>query len=550
MSRTPAEEISFALVQGGVRRVYCAASGMCGRMVENLQRCDTLHVVEMPTSEAAVSAALGEAMFTGRIAACCGGRYAMHAGLCEAGRSSAPVLALVPEEEGIVPSVDFCKKPGYCSVSEALRHAVSRSTAEVCVVPSVCANTIAHSPMLPAFAASGGHPAIIEPPMEDIVRLAELLNGSSKIAFLCGRGCKGAREALINLARHLGAPIVYTLRAKDIMEKDNPCAVGMLGLLGWGDAPAVVQVADLLVIWGADFPYSDFLPTHGRVVQVDADAAALGRRTRLCLAVHGDVAETATLLLPMLQRNRSDEFLARALIRHARAVTEMEGSLRMVNERAPLRPEYITRFISSLAEPDAVFVVDAGPSMIWAARYLQMFGQRRLLASFYQGIEGSAVALAIGAKAAAPSRQVVALCSASAFAAHTPELSVMARYGLSVKVFLYNDSEAPSNRWPEGDNRQKEAPVMDYAALAHCMGVESYSLSSVGEVSTVVRRWLSADDPALLDARVDVHALALPPDSALLRTLNHQGYAPFHSLSPGLEAVRRSLYAGSRGYMR
>ena len=64
---------------------------------------------------------------------------------------------------------------------------------------------------------------------------------------------------------------------------------------------------------------------------------------------------------------------------------------------------------NQLAADDAVFTVDVGSPVVWAARYLSMNGRRRLVGSFNHGTMACALPHAIGAQTAHRDRQVVAL---------------------------------------------------------------------------------------------------------------------------------------------
>lgn len=560
MKRTVADDMAAMLAAAGVARVYGA--GGCG--TGQLPGRHALRCIEAPQGRIAAFAAVGEAQLTGRPAVCCGDGAGSHLqmaeALYEATRGRVPVVAIAPQvATDAVGSGDFRESrpevwlrdcSGYCEmalsagaagrgVAAALRHARAHGTPGVVVLPAdvACAEAEprAQHPPMPGRV----QPAVLEPAMDAVARLAELLNHSRKVVFLCGGGCAGAHDELVELARRLGAPIAYTLGGKEVMEKENPCVVGMVGLLGWGDAPAVVQMADLLVIWGADVPCGCRLPVHGNVVQVDADAAVLGRRVNLCHAVHGDVRRTAALLLPLLRGNGSEEFLAQSLMRHGKAVAQMEAAVREVNECAPIRPEYVTRLISCLAEPDAVFAVDVGPPLIWAVRYVQALGHRRFIGSFHYGAADCALAMALGAKAANPSRQVIALCRAGSLQQLPDECRMLVKYGLSVKVFVYNDSE-PESECLQGVS--EVLPPVDYAALAEGAGMKAVRLSCTADAPVAVRAWLAERGPALLDARLDAHALAAPPDSAMLRMLQHFNAQPGAAMRAVPPEMRRLLF--------
>ena len=99
-------------------------------------------------------------------------------------------------------------------------------------------------------------------------------------AGTCGPGNLHLINGLYDSQRN-GAPV--TFRGKDILEAENPNAVGMTGLLGWGGLAQGLASCDLLVMLGTDFPHREFLPRRAKIVQVDRRAENLGRRVPITL---------------------------------------------------------------------------------------------------------------------------------------------------------------------------------------------------------------------------------------------------------------------------
>ncbi len=311
-----------------------------------------------------------------------------------------------------------------------------------------------------------------------IGEFARLINAAGSVTFFCGAGCAGAREELLELAQRVQAPIAYTLAAKEVMEADNPLAIGMIGPLGWGDAGHALHNCDLLVLWGTNFPFRHYLPQHGQVVQVDSDATALGRRVPICLGVVGDVAEVARALLPLIHRERPEEHLSRSQARHGRELARMHAGLGLPPEGA-INAAYLTRLVSNLAEPDAVFCIGLGAPLRWAARYLQAQRRQRLFAPAPSGLLIGELVQARRSKEAEPGRQVIALCDDDMRETLSRELPALRHAGLAIKVLLY------AHREPHAD----ELP-----------GCEA--LKMVGHAPAAVRRWLGARRAALLAALV------------------------------------------------
>ena len=128
-----------------------------------------------------------------------------------------------------------------------------------------------------------------------------------------------------------------------------------------------------------------------------------------------------------------------------------------------------------LAADDAVFTVDVGSPVVWAARYLKMNGRRRLVGSFNHGTMACALPHAIGAQTAFRDRQVVALAGDGGLTMLFGELVTLIQNRLPVKVIVFNNS---SLNFVELE--MKAAGIVnfgtdllnpDFAAVAQAMGI-------------------------------------------------------------------------------
>ena len=142
---------------------------------------------------------------------------------------------------------------------------------------------------------------MIRPDDEALDKAVALVSGAKKIAIHGGEGTRQARAEVLRLSETLKAPVSYAYRGKDVLEADNPSAVGMTGLLGWGGATEALADCDLLFMLGTDFPYHAFLPAGKTIIQVDDKPLHLGRRAAVDLGLVGDVGETLRALIPRLE---------------------------------------------------------------------------------------------------------------------------------------------------------------------------------------------------------------------------------------------------------
>ena len=83
-----------------------------------------------------------------------------------------------------------------------------------------------------------GSIATLKPPPElaateaEIDAIARRHRGGAKGLILCGAGCHGAADELRALSDRLKAPLIHSLKGKDIMPFDDPCWMGGIGIVG------------------------------------------------------------------------------------------------------------------------------------------------------------------------------------------------------------------------------------------------------------------------------------------------------------------------------
>ena len=145
---------------------------------------------------------------------------------------------------------------------------------------------------------------------------------------------------------------------------------------------------------------------------MDRDAAELGRRTHVDLAVHGDVLPTLDALLPLLKRKHGGRFLDAMLKKHQTLMNTTVGAVhRASSPTNRADPPRIRR--GHAAGPDRLRMTRSSPPIPACAMSgppaTSTRGQRRLIGSFLHGSMANALPHAIGAQFAYPGRQVVSV---------------------------------------------------------------------------------------------------------------------------------------------
>ncbi len=533
-----ADVLVGSLAAAGIRQLFGVTGDSLNGVTDAIRGGRGIEWVHVRHEEAAAFAAGALAQVTQQLAACAGscgpGNLHLINGLYDAHRSRAPVLALAAQ----IPSPEIGREffqetrpervfrdcsyyQGMVSrpedlapvLEEAVRVATGRRGVAVVILPGDVA--LASAVGAPPRLAPATPPAPPVPPPEELERLTDLLNGARRVTILAGSGCAGARTELLELAARLRAPIVHTLRAKERLEFDNPFDVGMTGLIGFSSGYHAMMDADLLLMLGTDFPYRQFYPEHARKVQVDLDPAHLGRRTALDLGVVGEVGATLRAVLPRLRGKEEGAHLDASLAHYRRARASLDALAEGTPGRVPIHPQHVVRLLDELAAGDAIFTCDVGLPTVWAARYLRMNGERRLLGSFWHGSMANALPQAIGASYAEPHRTVVSLSGDGGLTMLLGELLTLVQADRPVKVIVFNNGVLGFVELEQMASGLLPAAVElknpDLAALARAAGLFAVRAERPEELRPRMIELLAHPGPALLDVPVSHQELVMPP---------------------------------------
>lgn len=534
---TVAEQIVATLAASGVRRVYGVPGDSLNGITDALRKDGRIAWVHVRHEEAGAFAAAADAATTGELAVVVGsagpGNLHLINGLYDANRSRVPVLAIAahiptaeigtgyfqethPQELYRESSVyaEYVAHPSQMPhvLEVAMRTAVEKQGVAVVAIPGDVA--LAKSPVERAsvIRPTSSHVVPVE---SEISRAADLLNAGKRVTILAGAGTAGAHDEVVALADKLGAPIVHAMRGKEFIEYDNPFDVGMTGLLGFASGYRAMERADTLLMLGTDFPYRQFYPKHATTIQVDIRGEQLGRRHPVDLGLVGSVKDTADALLPLLTRKADRHHLDDSTAHYRETRTKLDDLATPSKRNAPIHPQYLARLIDKAADDDAVFIPDVGSPVVWAARYLSMNGRRRLIGSFTHGSMANALPHAIGAQAAHPDRQVVALAGDGGLTMLLGELVTLTQNRLPVKLVVFNNS---SLNFVELEmkaagfvNYGTDLVNPDFAQVAQAMGIYARRVERSEDLPEAIADILAHDGPALLDVVTERQELSMPP---------------------------------------
>jgi pyruvate dehydrogenase (quinone) len=530
MTQMVADVLVGVLEQIGVRQIFGLIGDSLNPLGDAVRR-STIEWIGVRHEEGAALAAAGQAKLTGRLGVCAGttgpGSTHLVAGLYEAARDHAPVLALSGDMVSKMRGTDFFQ----ATEPDLLFRDVSLYTETI--TSAAQAPALIHQAISAAYAgpgvahltlpldvmkakADGGVSSVatLRPypefaaSVEDITMMARQIDAAANVVIMCGNGCHGSADELRALSDRLKAPLIHSFRGKDIMAFDDPRWMGGIGMIGTKADYYAIMHCDLLLMLGTDYPFSEFLPNKGSVVQIDERANVLGRRTPTALGVRGSVRPTVKLLLNEVAAKSEGGFFEYVMGERRNWDAMLDKQADPARSRDRIHPQAVARAVSDAAERDAVFLIDVGINTLWSGNWIRQSGSQRILGSFNNAAVGTALGQANGIQALDRSRQVIALTGDGGFNMLMGEFMTAVHHKLPVKVIIYNNSrlgliflEAEGVGLP-AFREAIEFPNPDFVALARACGAHGFKAGHPDELRGAIAEALAIDGPAIVDCVV------------------------------------------------
>ncbi len=520
----------------GVRHLFGIPGDAINDVIDAIRRQDAITFVGVRHEEAGAFAASAQAKLTGQLTACMGtaGPGAVHLlnGLYDARLDHAPVLAITGQiATGFIGTHHhqevnlerlFADVAVYSRTVttedqvpdvflEACRAAiVHRGVAHIVLPTNVAGRSASIKTDRPLRTPVAG---TIAPSPADSAAAIELIDAAAKPVILAGIGCAGARDALVAFAEAVKAPIVRTLKAKEVIDDGHPLCIGGLGMLGGRPGVKAMDACDLLVMAGTDFPYGDFYPHDAKTIQIDTQPTRIGRRHPVDVALVGDAGPTLTTLAAGIDGDRPGDFLSAMQQAMRDWLDDQDEAER--SDAVPIHPPRIMRALSEAAPDDAIFLSDTGTVTAWSARHLRLKPGQRYALSGNLASMAFALPAALGAQLAYPDRRVFALAGDGGFAMLMGDFVTAVRYDLPIVVIVLNNRklafiklEQEAKGLPDWGT---ELINPDFAAVATACGGLGLSVERPEDLAPALETAIAANRPAVIDVAVDPNALILPP---------------------------------------
>lgn len=361
-----------------------------------------------------------------------------------------------------------------------------------------------------------------------IEHAAELLANAKKPFLHAGKGVLWADAAseFVALGDTLAAGMSTSMGARGAVPEDHPHYFFVFDMqasaLARSEADVVLVVGSRLGEydgWGMPPAWGD--PSEQKTIQIDVDPNSIGLNRPVDLGIVADAKAALTALLAAVRAKKQPRAEMPDLARY-RELTSQTMAQGMQFLFAPashgVNPGQMVFNARGFFPRDAVTVLDGGNTTLWGVAYNQIYTPNSFLYSVKMGFLGTGLPFAIGAKLAAPERQVYCITGDGALGFNIMEMETALRENVPVIVIVAVDDGWGMERSayafqgypPEQHHGIDLSGQIRYDLIAQGMGCYGEKVDTVEQLPQALERAVASGKPALLHVTVD-QALNMDP---------------------------------------
>ena len=345
--------------------------------------------------------------------------------------------------------------------------------------------------------------------MLQIKKVAKALEEARKPIICAGGGVllSEARDALKSFSEKHQIPVVSTMMGISAMPTKHPLYFGMVGNNGKPYANKAMNESDLLIMVGArvaDRAVSQpGLITKDKIlVHIDVDPAEIGKNAGASIPLVGDVKH-------IFEEFNNVNFTCdtKEWLETLKANKEALSPRRNPNPDFVDPADFITR-LSDKMEKDAIYVADVGQNQIWSCGY-HVVKEGQFMTSGGMGTMGYSIPAAMGAKVAAPNRQVVAVCGDGSFQMSMMELATICQHHIPVKIVVLKNNVLGMVREYQHFTYQDNYSMIDLSGspdleqLSKAYHIPFIRLTNMDACDEMIDSFLAEDTSMILECIID-----------------------------------------------
>ena len=350
---------------------------------------------------------------------------------------------------------------------------------------------------------------------------AKLINTAKKPFIIWGQGIilSEAEDQLKALIEKAGIPAAWTILGASAIETSHPLNVGMLGMHGNYAPNVLTNECDVLIAIGMRFDDRvtgklDEYATQAKVVHFEIDPAEIDKNVKTEVAVLGDAKASLEAILPLINENSHTDWHQKFKELYA---IEYEKVIK--NDLHPTKEGLtmgeVIKEINTQSKGNAAIVTDVGQHQMIACRYAEFNKTKSNITSGGLGTMGFGLPAAIGAKMAAPEREVVSISGDGGYQMTIQELGTIFQQKAAVKVVvLNNDFLGMVRQWQQlfFDNRYASTEMVNpnFVAIAEGYYIRAKKVTKREELAEAVAEMMASKEAYFLEVCVEKEGNVFP----------------------------------------
>jgi len=347
-----------------------------------------------------------------------------------------------------------------------------------------------------------------------ITAAATLINSAKKPMIVWGQGVilGKAEEELKAVIEKTGIPSAWTILGASAIPTAHPLNVGMVGMHGNYAPNVLTNECDVLIAIGMRFDDRvtgklDEYATQAKIVHFEIDPAEIDKNVKTDVAVLGDAKASLKKLVSLLNTNSHPDWLQKF-----KDLYTIEYDKVIKNDLHPtakgLTMGEVLKEINCQTKGEAAIVTDVGQHQMIACRYADFNVSKSNITSGGLGTMGFALPAAIGAKMAAPEREVVAIIGDGGYQMTIQELGTIFQNKVPVKiVVLNNEFLGMVRQWQQlfFDKRYASTEMVNpnFVAIAQGYYIEAKKVTKRENLAAAVKEMIASDEPYFLEVCVE-----------------------------------------------
>ena len=347
-----------------------------------------------------------------------------------------------------------------------------------------------------------------------ITAAATLINSAKKPMIVWGQGVilGKAEEELKAVIEKTGIPSAWTILGASAIPTAHPLNVGMVGMHGNYAPNVLTNECDVLIAIGMRFDDRvtgklDEYATQAKIVHFEIDPAEIDKNVKTDVAVLGDAKASLKKLVSLLNTNSHPDWLQKF-----KDLYTIEYDKVIKNDLHPtakgLTMGEVLKEINSQTKGEAAIVTDVGQHQMIACRYADFNVSKSNITSGGLGTMGFALPAAIGAKMAAPEREVVAIIGDGGYQMTIQELGTIFQNKVPVKIVVLNNEFLGMVRQLQQlffDKRYASTEMVNpnFVAIAQGYYIEAKKVTKRENLAAAVKEMIASDEPYFLEVCVE-----------------------------------------------